>query len=196
MMKIEVRNGAVHIEGYVNVVERDSRVLLSPTRGKFVEQVRAKTFQRALEATKNVDLLFNHNPHRKLGSTQDGTIKLWEDNIGLRALAVITDAEIVAKANNNELKGWSFAFEKIKDDWNYGSDGVQRRFLEEITLPEVSILDVTPAYIATSLEVRSEVTQSSLEYRTSDSSSIEVSQDEYHVEHQLTSFEIELMKLR
>jgi HK97 family phage prohead protease len=156
-LKIEIRNDSVHISGYVNVVERDSRILPSP-RGKFIEQVRAKTFQRALERTDNVDLLFNHKSDRKLGSTKEATLKLWEDNIGLRAEADITDMEVIQKAKNKELRGWSFAFHVLPngDKWEEGKDGIQRRYLEDISLPEVSILSVTPAYIATSIEARGE----------------------------------------
>lgn len=156
-MKVEIRNNSVHIEGYVNVVERNSRVLPSP-RGKFIEQVKAKTFQRALERQGNVDLLFNHKSDRKLGSTKDGNLQLWEDQIGLRAQADITDAEVIQKAKDNQLTGWSFAFTTIKDSWQDGQDGMQHRTLEDITLPEVSILSVTPAYIATSIEARGEDT--------------------------------------
>jgi HK97 family phage prohead protease len=152
-MKIELRDNGVHIEGYVNVVDRDSRILPSP-RGQFVEQVKPKTFQRALERQDNVDLLFNHIEDRHLGSTKEGNMQLYEDNIGLRAIVDTNDPEVVEKAKNNELTGWSFAFSAIKDSWKDGEDGMQRRYLEDITLPEVSILSVTPAYIATSIETR------------------------------------------
>ena len=154
-MKVEIRNDSIYIEGYVNVVERDSRILPSP-RGNFIEQVKSKTFQRALERTDNVDLLFNHKSDRKLGSTKEGNLRLWEDSIGLRAECEINDPEVIEKAKNKELKGWSFAFTTIKDSWEEGKDGMQRRYLEEITLPEVSILSITPAYIATSIEARGE----------------------------------------
>lgn len=152
-MKVEIRGNSVHIEGYVNAVERDSRQLPSP-RGKFVEKVRSKTFQKALERNPSVDLLFNHNEQRKLGNTTDGTLNLHEDEIGLRASAIISDPEVVQKAKDKRLTGWSFGFTKIKDSWSDGEDGIQRRTLEDIRLLEVSILDVTPAYIATSVEVR------------------------------------------
>ena len=39
-MKIEIRNNSIVLDGYVNAVCRDSRVLPSP-RGKFVEQIKA-----------------------------------------------------------------------------------------------------------------------------------------------------------
>ena len=56
-MRVQVRNGKVIIDGYVNAVERDSKVLYD-NRGKFIEKIRAGTFQKALERTDNVDVLF------------------------------------------------------------------------------------------------------------------------------------------
>lgn len=143
------------LDGYVNAVGRDSRVLPSP-KGKFIEQIKPKTFQRALERADNVDLLFNHQKNRKLGSTKEGNLELYEDNIGLRAIATVSDDEVIKKAKNGELRGWSFGFYTNKDSWEEGPDGIQRRYLEDIDLLEVSILDKTPAYIATTIEQRGE----------------------------------------
>jgi uncharacterized protein len=143
------------LDGYVNAVGRDSRVLPSP-KGKFIEQIKPKTFQRALERADNVDLLFNHQKNRKLGSIKEGNLELYEDNIGLRAIATVSDDEVIKKAKNGELKGWSFGFYANKDSWEDGPDGIQRRYLEDIDLLEVSILDKTPAYIATTIEQRGE----------------------------------------
>jgi len=156
-LKIEIRNDSVFISGYVNVVSRDSRILSSNT-GKFIEQVKPLTFQRALSKTDNVDLLFNHKTNRLLGGTKSGNMKLWEDAIGLRAECTVTDTEVIEKARNKELRGWSFAFSVLPngDTWEDGKDNIKRRYLEDITLPEVSILSVTPAYIATSIESRGE----------------------------------------
>ncbi len=154
-MRVEIRNGSVLIEGYVNAIERDSRVMNGP-QGKFVEQVKAKTFQRALDNASDVEILLNHDSSKKLGSTSQGNLKLVEDSIGLRAMATITDVETMQKAKDNKLVGWSFSFQKLKDSWQPVSDGIQRRFLEDINLREVSILDSTklPAYIGTSIESR------------------------------------------
>jgi len=154
-MRIEIRNNSVIISGYVTAVERESRIMNSP-QGKFVEIVRSKTFQRALENASNVDVLLNHNSSRKLGSTTEGNLILVEDNIGLRAMVTITDAETMLKAKENKLVGWSFGFQNNKDSWQPGENGIQKRFLEDINLLEVSILDntKTPAYIGTSIESR------------------------------------------
>ena len=150
-MKVEIRANQAHLEGYVTAVGRDSRVLASP-KGMFVEQVKPGTFQRALGRGHAVELRFNHG--RVLGSTADNTVELVEDAIGLRAKAVVSDEEVIKKARNGVLRGWSFGFRVLQDDWEDFKEGVQRRYLEDIDLREVSLLDVTPAYIGTSVEER------------------------------------------
>lgn len=145
-MKIEIRSDSVLIEGYVNAVERESRPIPS-IQGTYTERVAQGTFQRALNSGKPVELRFNHE--KVIGSTGEGTLELREDSIGLYAKAVVTDTEVIEKAKNNELRGWSFGFRdnnpKIED---------AKRVLTDIELREVSILTKTPAYIATSIEMR------------------------------------------
>jgi HK97 family phage prohead protease len=91
-----------------------------------------------------------------LGSTKDGNLELYEDNIGLHAKATITDKEVIEEARANKLQGWSFGFTTNDDEWEDTEDGMQRRTLKDIELREVSILTATPAYIATSIEMRGE----------------------------------------
>ena len=161
-MKVEIRNAGreAHISGYVNAVERDSRVLpqsmCRTAAGPFVEKVRAGAFAKAIAANPNIRMLFNHDKNREIGRTVDGTLKLTEDAIGLRAEAVITDPEVVSAAKKGELRGWSFGFTQPVDDWEPTSnDGIQRRNLSGFALDEVSILTKIPAYFGTSVEVRS-----------------------------------------
>lgn len=154
-MRIELRSDSVILDGYVNVSLRESRILPSP-RGQFVEEIKPKTFERALMNTDSVDLLFNHDRSRKLGSTKEGNLELREDNVGLRAIATITDEQVMKSARAGELRGWSFGFASLKDEWSTRADGMQKRSIEELELYEVSVLDKTPAYIATSIEARGE----------------------------------------
>ena len=154
-MKVEIRSNSILLEGYVNVVLRDSRVLSSP-KGRFIETVEERTFAKAIERADNILLLHNHKKDRVLGSTKEGNLELREDNIGLYAKCEIIDTDIIKKAKNGQLKGWSFGFSALKDRWVTDETGIDRRYLEDITLHEVSILDVTPAYIATSVEMRGE----------------------------------------
>ena len=153
-MKIEIRdNGEVHISGYVNAVERDSRVLparmAAEATSPFVEKVSAGAFRRAIGRNPNVRMMFNHE--RDINAT----LKLTEDNIGLYADAVTSDAEVADAAAKGELRGWSFGFFDAAASWEPYKEGVQRRTLTDFSLDEVSILTKVPAYFGTSVEVRS-----------------------------------------
>lgn len=154
-MKVEIRSDSVVLDGYVNAVGRDSRLMASP-QGRFVEQVEPGTFQRAIERGP-VELMFNHD--KVVGSTADGTLELREDVIGLRATATVMDPEVLEAARSESLTGWSFGFTPLRDRWEDTDNGYQRRYLEDIRLQEVSILTKIPAYIATTIEQRDEETE-------------------------------------
>lgn len=142
------------MSGYVNAVERESKALFSSKYGKhYREIVRSGTFSRSIKNRSEVDLLFNHKRNRKLGSTGTGNFSLHEDSIGLFAEATIDDEEVIERARRGELRGWSFGFVDKKENWDE-SNGQVKRYLTDIDLREVSILDCTPAYNAMSLEVR------------------------------------------
>ncbi|WP_308000875.1 HK97 family phage prohead protease [uncultured Clostridium sp.] len=154
-MRIEIRNDSVVLDGYVNVVDRESKPIPS-VKGKFIEKIKPGAFQRSLEKRANVDLLLNHDKNRKLGSTSEGNLELFEDNIGLRAICTVTDQDVIDKAKNKELRGWSFGFYAEKDKLESVENGYERRIVEELDLFEVSIVDNTknPAYAGTSIEMR------------------------------------------
>jgi uncharacterized protein len=200
-VRIEIRGNQVLLDGYVNAVGRESRVLPS-SRGPFKEQIVPKTFEKALRKTEDVELRFNHDTNRKLGSTKEGNLQLYEDNIGLRAIATICDEEVMGKAKEGKLTGWSFGFVDNKPNWQDGSDGIQRRFLEDIDLLEVSILDKTPAYIATSIEARGEeevVSESRSDDFRAEIEDLTPKEDEKRektVDYALIEKEIEILKLR
>ena len=158
-MRIEIRNDSVLLDGYVNAVARDSRPMLDENGEKFVEQITPKTFQRAVEKSDDILCLLNHEPSRKLGSTKEG-------NIELRAICKITDSEVMKKAKENKLRGWSFGFEAVKEHEEQASENLKRRFVDDMNLFEVSIIDdrKIPCYIGTSIETRAEK-NSKTEYR-------------------------------
>lgn len=156
-LRIEIRSDSVILDGYVNAVGRDSRPVITP-RGKCIEQIEPRAFEKALNKADNVDLLLNHNKNRKLGSTKEGSLELFEDNIGLRAIATITDEEVIEKAKKSKLKGWSFGQYVNKDRIEERTDGLPRRYIEDLDLVEVSIIDdrLNPVYTATSIEMRAD----------------------------------------
>ena len=159
-MKVEGRNDCVVITGYVNAVERWSKPLKANLRGvaqRFIEKIKAGVFRTALKRNDNVKVLLNHNHDRELANTKDGTAILEEDNIGLRAEVTITDPEVVEKARNHKLVGWSFGFYSNSDEVAQEAT-IATRTVNDLDLVEVSILDDTrsPAYYGTSIETRSE----------------------------------------
>lgn len=181
-MKIEVREDSVHITGYVNAVERYSKTIREKKNGKirtFIEKIKAGVFKTALKRNDNVKVLLNHDHNRELANTKDGSAILEEDNIGLRADVTITDKEVVEKARNNKLVGWSFGFYANSEE--EGVEGNQEtRTLTDLDLIEVSILDDTksPAYYGTSIEARAEG-EKYMEYRAT-LEEIEIEAEEKH----------------
>ena len=157
-MQVEIRNDSVFISGYVNAVERLSKPIRETLHGKirtFLERIKAGVFRTALKRNKNVLVLLNHDNNRVLASTEDGNAILEEDNIGLKAEITITDTEVVQKAREGKLSGWSFGFIANDDELTTeGNDEI--RTVTDLELLEVSILDDTksPAYYGTSIESR------------------------------------------
>lgn len=154
-MRIEIRNDSVLLDGYVNAVGRDSKPI-STAKGKYIEQIEPRAFERALSRAENVKLMLNHN--KEIGSTKEGNVELYEDNIGLRAVATVTDPEVIEKAKQKKLKGWSFGMYVIKDEFEERADGIPRRHVKELDLVEVTIVDDrrSPCYVGTSIEQRAD----------------------------------------
>lgn len=176
-MRVEVRNGKILIDGYVNAVERESKVLYD-TRGQFIEKIRSGVFQKALEKADNVKVLLDHEQDRELADTKSGKARLFEDNIGLRAIVEIDDAEVIQKAKENKLRGWSFGFLCNKEDRKMNEDGIEERIVRDLDLLEVSIIDDKkyPAYIGTSIEMRDDGVKVA-EYRNEKFSEITIKED-------------------
>ena len=153
-MQINIRGDSVEIDGYVNAVERLSKPLNSRA-GQFRERIKAGAFRRAIERNDDIHILLNHDQSRDLGSTKRGNLELNEDNIGLRARATITDADVVAKARHGDLVGWSFGFTD-RDVTRSEEHGMTTRDVNDLDLYEVSILDRShvPAYSGTLVQVR------------------------------------------
>ena len=153
-MKIIIRADHVHIEGYVNAVERLSKPI-TERLGTFRERVKAGTFKKALKKAEDVRILLNHREDRDLGGIKDGNLKLEEDAIGLRAEADIFDKDVIKDAKAGNLVGWSFGFFPIESR-DTAEDGMPIKELSEIDLREVSLLNKkhTPAYDGTLVAVR------------------------------------------
>ena len=155
-MEIRIRGGSVEIEGYVNAVERKSLPLWS-RMGQFVERICKGAFSKALKRADDVRILLNHDKNKDLGGIADGNLELHEDSIGLHARATIKDPDVVQKAKNGDLVGWSFGFYDRDVENKRDENGFPLRDVKDLDLEEVSLLDrsCTPAYDGTLVAVRS-----------------------------------------
>jgi uncharacterized protein len=126
----------------------------SENLGGFVEYVERGAFSRSLKSRNDVMLLWNHDAGQPLASTRSGTMKLTEDEIGLRVEARLPQTtlgkDLAILLRDGIVGKMSFGFNVIKDAWN--SEGNERR-LKSVRLFEVSAV-VWPAYTSTSATVR------------------------------------------
>ena len=195
-MNIRIRADSVEVEGYVNAIERNSKPLRSRI-GRFIERIAKGAFKRAIEKNGNIEVMLNHL--KPLGSTADGSLQLYEDNIGLHARAVITDHEVIESARSGDLVGWSFGFNDSPGGVENVTDqetGLPLRIVRDMELAEVSILDRSrvPAYDGTLINVRSdeeytlysaefldgaEIIDESKQHETSESENRDIDYSEY-----------------
>ena len=65
---------------------------------------------------------------------------------------------MIEKAKKGELRGWSFGFIERAAKEEDTDSGLKRRFVEDMDLKEVSIIDnrKVPCYASTSIEMRAE----------------------------------------
>jgi HK97 family phage prohead protease len=144
----EVREDAdgMTFEGYAAIFDSPSEPL------PFIERIKRGAFNRSLTKARNdIKLLWNHDTSAVLGSTRAGTLKLVEDNRGLKVTATLPnttlgrDAAVLLKRGDVDSMSFGFSVPAGGDDWN--EDGSER-VLKSVRLHEVSIV-AFPAYTST-----------------------------------------------
>ena len=152
--KVEFRaDGAVTIDGYVNVTDRLSRPIKDGNGGYFLEKIQAGAFQRALDRAGKVNILLNHDWNKKIGDT-DTNLDLKEDVIGLKVHANLDDEEVLEEAKKQNFKGWSFDIQNPVDSFSE-ENGMKVRTIKDFDISEISLItDMLPYYNSTTVEVR------------------------------------------
>lgn len=154
----EEEKRGLFLRGYVNKTGQESQVLRSKN-GSFVEKIQKGCFQRAIDNAPKVDLLFNHDMNNLLGSTKNGSLKLVEDEIGLRfeceLVPTTLGRDVYEMVRSGLIEGMSFGFSDPKSNWTMRSDGVYLREIQDLNLKEVSIVR-NPAYLQSEVGVRSD----------------------------------------
>jgi HK97 family phage prohead protease len=142
----QAEDGTMRLSGYAAVFNDDSVPL------PFIERIKRGAFNRSLKQARNdIKLLWNHDTSAVLGSTRAGTLKLVEDERGLRVSATLPnttsgrDAAVLLKRGDVDSMSFGFSVPAGGDTWN--QEGTERT-LKSVRLHEVSIV-AFPAYTST-----------------------------------------------
>ncbi len=131
--------------------------VLSDDLGGFREQILPGAFRESVERD-DIRALFNHDPNYVLGRKQAGTLRLSEDEVGLRVEIDPPDTQagrdLLTMLDRGDLTQMSFGFtvEAGGQSWER-RDGNVIRTLSSLRLFDVSPV-VFPAYPQTDVAVR------------------------------------------
>ncbi len=175
-MKVELRaDGVLHLSGYVNVTGKMSRPVITGKGQKVVEVIEERAFTRALAKAKNITMTKDHDANTVLSETRAGTLQLKEDAIGLHVDADVRDEGTIAEARAGKLKGWSFGMRNIVDSIEERADKLPLRTVKDFDLDHITlVVNKTPVYAATSIEIRANDQMEELEYRAGADDSMEL----------------------
>lgn len=138
--------------GYASVFNR-----LSQNLGGFVERVAQGTFAKTIQEA-DVRALFNHDADQVLGRSKSGTLRMQEDEKGLRYEIDLPNTQLgrdlAALLERGDISGSSFGFTTISDEWGETDDGYPLRTLTEVKLRDVSPVTF-PAYTSSEASLRS-----------------------------------------
>jgi HK97 family phage prohead protease len=152
----EVRQGpagdGMSFSGYAAVFNSDSEPL------PFIERIAPGAFKRSLKSKNNIRMYLNHDSSMLLATTRAKTLRLMEDDRGLKVEADLPDTtigrDLSTLIQRGDVDSMSFGFSVPPKGDSWSDDGSVRE-LKEVRLYEVSVVTGFPAYQATSASVRS-----------------------------------------
>lgn len=149
--EIRTDGGEIKVSGYAAVFGEEASI-----GGYFREVIAPGAFTDAI-GRDDVVFLINHDG-LPLARTRSGTLKLTQDEIGLRMETVLDGEDpdvksIVGKMKRGDLDKMSFAFLPEVQEWDETGD-TPLRTIRKASLFDVSIV-TTPAYDGTSIGLRS-----------------------------------------
>lgn len=145
----------LELEGYGAVFGVEA-VIWNAWREELAPGAYAKTIRE-----NDIRSLFNHDPNVVLGRNRAGTLKLAEDQHGLKTIIRPPDNEwgrpVVEAVRRGDVTGMSVMFEVIKHEWTRPPEGSKE--LPKRTIKEAKLYDVGPvtfpAFEETSIAARS-----------------------------------------
>jgi HK97 family phage prohead protease len=137
--------------GYAAVFDAFSEDL-----GYFREKVAKGAFAECLD--QDVRALVNHNPDRLLGRSKTGSLRMTEDDLGLRVEIDLPDTQVgrdvATEIRSGLLDGMSFSFDTEADSWDRATTPPTRTLLKCSRVYDVGPV-AFPAYESTTAAMRS-----------------------------------------
>jgi uncharacterized protein len=155
-------NEPVVISGYAAVFNSKTSI------GDFFEEVISPgAFARTISENGDIRALFNHNWDHVLGRTKNGTLKVEEDNRGLKFEVELPNTslarDLAESLRRGDINQCSFGFYATNDTWDYAVEPAVRT-LNEVELYEISVVSI-PAYEDTEVSLRSKEIDKQVEQR-------------------------------
>lgn len=146
-------DGKRYIEGYFSVFDKPYEVYSG-----WIETIAPGAFSRTLAENHDVKVLWNHNTNIVMGSTENRTAHLEQDEYGLRGWDEINEDDqdarnVYARIARGDVRGCSFGFDIRGMEESWDDDGTYRTRLTDVELYEVSPCTF-PAYEQTSISAR------------------------------------------
>ena len=160
-LRSEGDNTPTKLVGYAAKFNLQSEPLTDPYSGStFVELIAPGAFARTLTESPDVRALYNHDTNCVLGRVKSGTLRLWEDEIGLAFEVTLPDTgfarDLKESVKRGDIDGCSFGFICREDSITRVGDTVVRTLLD-IELYEISTGVTFPAYPDTVVSLRSRI---------------------------------------
>jgi uncharacterized protein len=150
-IELRTEDDSQKIVGYAAVYDQ-----LSEDLGGFKEKIRKGAFANSIKKD-DIKLLFNHDPNYVLGRNKNGTLKLEEDEHGLKIEATPPETsfakDLMSLMERGDVDQMSFGFIVNEDEWDTADRENPIRTLLDVELFDTSVV-VYPAYKQTSVNVR------------------------------------------
>ena len=149
--EIRADDDGIRVSGYAAVFNQEADI-----GGYFREVIAPGAFKEAI-GRDDVVFVINHEG-LPLARTRSGTLKLEEDEHGLRMETTLDPEDpdvksIVGKMKRGDLDKMSFAFQATVEEWDESGE-IPLRTVKEVNLYDVSIV-TAPAYDGTEIGLRS-----------------------------------------
>lgn len=147
---LDITNLSTRDDNETHVISGYAAVFNSPTTigDWFTETISPGAFSRAISDKTDVRALFNHDWNNVLGRVKNGTLRLSEDERGLKFEVDLPNTslgrDLAESLSRGDINQCSFGFIPTIEEWDYSVEPAKRT-INEVELFEISVVSL-PAY--------------------------------------------------